>query len=48
MKSALKLGLESDFQEAAIVLKEFVKLDDFKARFQNQLPEGITIKSVSL
>ena len=43
---ALKLGLESEHEEAAVVLKEFVKPQDFKTRLQMQLPQGITIKEV--
>jgi radical SAM-linked protein len=45
---ALKLGLESEHEEAAVVLKEFVKPQDFKTRLQMQLPEGITIKEALL
>jgi radical SAM-linked protein len=41
---ALKLGLESEHEEATVVLKEFVKPQDFKTRLQVQLPQGITIK----
>ena len=47
MKRALKLGLESESEEAAIALKEFIKPQDFQLRLQQQLPEGIVIKSVS-
>ena len=45
-KGALKLGLESEREEAAIVLTEAVILEDFKNRLQRQLPEGIEIKNV--
>ena len=45
---ALKLGLESEHEEARIVLREFVKPQDFKTRLQMQLPQGITIKEASL
>ena len=45
---ALKLGLESEHEEAAVILKEFVKPQDFKTRLQQQLPQGITIKDVTL
>ncbi len=41
---ALKLGLESEHEEATVVLKEFVNPKDFKTRLQVQLPQGITIK----
>ncbi|MBI4972855.1 MAG: DUF2344 domain-containing protein [Candidatus Omnitrophica bacterium] len=46
IKRALKLGLESDNEEASLVLKELVDLNDFKQRLQQQLPEGIEIKDV--
>jgi len=46
IKRALKLGLESDNEEASIVLKEEVVPGDFKSRLQKQLPEGIEIKNV--
>ncbi|MFC1805075.1 TIGR03936 family radical SAM-associated protein [Candidatus Omnitrophota bacterium] len=46
IKRALKLGLESDNEEASIVLKEAVNHDEFKDRLQIQLPEGILIKDV--
>lgn len=48
IKRALKLGVESENEEASIVLTETVAPLDFKARLQEQLPEGIEIKSVSL
>jgi len=46
IKRALKLGLESEHEEAAIVLKLMVSSQDFKDRLQKQLPEGILIKDV--
>jgi radical SAM-linked protein len=46
IKRALKLGLESESEEASILLREEVSPDDFKARLQKELPEGIIIKSV--
>lgn len=48
IKRALKLGLESDNEEATIVLKEPIAPEEFKQRLQKQLPKGIQIKSVSL
>jgi len=48
IKRALKLGLESDNEEASVVLKEFLRPQDFKDRLQKQLPEGIRINSASL
>ena len=45
-KRALKLGIESESEEACIILKFPVELDDFKEKLQKQLPEGIEIKDV--
>jgi radical SAM-linked protein len=47
IKRALKLGVESENEEAAVILKEQICLEDFKERLQKQLPEGIEIKAVS-
>jgi len=46
IKRALKLGIESETEEAAIVLKDQINHEDFKNRLQRQLPEGIEIKNV--
>lgn len=46
IKRALKLGLESDHEEATVSLKEFVSPGDFKERLQKQLPPGIQIKDI--
>ncbi len=46
LKRALKLGVESQEEEATIVLKFPVEPDDFKNRLQKQLPEGIKVKDV--
>jgi radical SAM-linked protein len=46
LKRALKLGVESDNEEASIVLRFPVEPEDFKSRLQRQLPEGIRIKDV--
>lgn len=48
IKRALKLGLESDNEEATIILKEIIGPEEFKERLQRQLPEGIFIKDVFL
>ncbi len=48
IKRALKLGVESDNEEATVILKEPVNPEDFKEKLQKQLPGGIQIKSVSL
>lgn len=41
---ALKLGLESENEEASIMLKESMSVDEFKDRLQKQLPQGMEIK----
>jgi len=46
MKRALKLGVESEHEEAAILLKERISAEEFRGRLQKQLPEGILIKDV--
>ena len=46
LKRALKLGLESENEEACIVLRFPVEPADFKDRLQKQLPEGIEVKDV--
>jgi len=48
IKRALKLGVESDNEEACVLLKEFVRPGDFKSLLQEQLPEGIVITDVHL
>jgi radical SAM-linked protein len=45
---ALKLGLESEHEEARIVLRECIRPEDFRERLQKQLPAGIEIKDVTL
>jgi radical SAM-linked protein len=44
IKRAIKLGVESQEEEASIVLKETIALDDFKNRLNECLPQGIQIK----
>ena len=46
LKRALKLGLESEDEEGAIVLRLPVSPEAFKVKLQPQLPEGIRIKDV--
>jgi radical SAM-linked protein len=46
LKRALKLGLESENEEASIILRFPVEPEDFKHRLQKQLPEGIQVKNV--
>jgi radical SAM-linked protein len=46
LKRALKLGVESEHEEASIVLRFPVEPADFKDRLQKKLPEGIEVKDV--
>lgn len=48
IKRALKLGLESEGEEAVIALREFLKPAEFKERLSAELPAGITIKDARL
>ena len=48
IKRALKLGVESENEEATVVLREQVAPDIFRKTLEGQLPEGIKIKSVSI
>lgn len=45
-KRALKLGVESESEEATFQLNSRLDPEDFTDRFQAQLPEGITIKHI--
>jgi len=45
-KRALKLGVESESEEASVVLRFPVAPVDFKDKLQKQLPEGIQVKDV--
>ncbi len=45
---ALKLGLESDHEEGAITLVQYVKPEEFIRRLQAQLPKGIEIREAGL
>lgn len=46
LKRALKLGVESEHEEASIVLRFPVEPAEFKDRLQKKLPEGIQVKDV--
>lgn len=46
IKRALKLGIESDSEEASVVLKEEIIPEEFRQRLQKQFPQGIEIKNV--
>ncbi len=41
---ALKLGLESENEEATIILRESMSTEEFKNKLQKQLPQGLEIK----
>lgn len=45
IKRALKLGLESEEEEATIVLKYPLDNHEFKQKLEEQLPQGIEIKN---
>ena len=45
-KNALKLGLESENEEAVFYINGWMKPEEFKMRLQSQLPEGIMINTV--
>ena len=45
-KRALKLGIESESEEAVFHLKGQISKEDFENRLQAQLPEGIVIKNI--
>ncbi len=44
---ALKLGIESDNEEASIILKQPISVEDFRGRLQKELPVGIDIRDIS-
>jgi len=46
LKRALKLGVESENEEASIILRFPVAPEDFRDRLQKKLPEGIDVKDV--
>lgn len=45
-KRALKLGIESESEEAVFHLNGQISKEDFENRLQAQLPEGIVIKNI--
>lgn len=47
-KRALKLGVESETEEATFELESSMSLDDFKNRLQSQFPEGIKINHIEV
>lgn len=47
-KRALKLGLESDNEEAIFQINGWMNPQEFKTRLQEQLPNGIIINSAGV
>lgn len=45
-KRALKLGLESESEEAVFHIKGQISKEDFENRLRAQLPEGIMMKNI--
>lgn len=43
IQRAIKLGVESDKETAAVALKGWISPEDFKEKLNRQLPEGIEI-----
>ena len=48
LERALKLGIESNFEEGEIILNNSVEISELKSRWQCELPAGITLKEVRL
>jgi len=48
IKRALKLGLESENEEATIVITQPLPLQEFISSFQRNLPDGIQVISANL
>jgi len=48
LEKALKLGIESNFEEGEIILNNNVEISELKSRWQYELPAGITLKEVRL
>ena len=46
IKKALKLGIESENEEASVLLTEKISPLEFRMRLRKQLPEGIEIRNV--
>lgn len=47
-KRALKLGIESESEEVKFGLSTPMSEENFRAKLQAQLPEGITIKNIEV
>ena len=46
IKRALKLGLESEEEQASVILRYPLDNQEFKYKIKEQLPQGIEIKDV--
>jgi radical SAM-linked protein len=46
IKRALKLGVESQHEEATLTVRQLISSEEFKGQLQKQLPEGIVITHV--
>lgn len=46
IRRALKLGLESENEEATVILRLPVEPQEFQERLAKQLPQGIEVKNV--
>lgn len=46
IERALKLGVESEHEQATVFMRYPVDLDNFRNRVQGQLPKGIEVKDV--
>lgn len=44
IKRALKLGFESENEEASVILERRIAPEEFKSSLQKQLPKGIEVK----
>jgi radical SAM-linked protein len=48
IKQALKLGLESENEEASVVIKELIEPGLFMEKLNLELPDGVQVKSANL
>ena len=48
IKRALKLGVESENEEAEFILREEIPADVFRERLRGALPDGIRIKDAAI
>jgi radical SAM-linked protein len=48
LKRALKLGIESENEQATVILKQPVSPEEFGRRLNEQLPEGMTVTETTI